>query len=239
PAVAVDSASTPAALRSLLRNVRTVKGLRRILLVVGGPWWLSLEARRLLGGVADALADAVFFTTCDAGPCFPDRMVADLVAGLHPAARTWADGLGMEALQDPHRLPVAAERYVHVLQSELQRYVVEERGLAIRVAVAMAQPGDLVLVVGKGHMDWQEVGDGDALGETHLARFDDAAECRSAMRALAKMPEEFKDMDRRFMPWIPKFEKRPFTMESGSFLSHLKQIHDDPAWVARVMQDDV
>lgn len=164
---------------------------------------------------------------------------------------------------------------------------------AIRVAVAMAQPGDLVLVVGKGHMDWQEVGDGDALGETHLVR--SMQELEKTARSLAKCPLGIApfyagSLRRRgrvslgharsgqnarrvqghgsaihaldSVRWtlaqpcglpscgqsitispLPcacsKFEKRPFTMESGSFLSHLKQIHDDPAWVARVMQDDV
>ena len=34
--------------------------------------------------------------------------------------------------------------------------VIHDRGDAIRMAVDMARPGDLVLIAGKGHEAWQE-----------------------------------------------------------------------------------
>src|SRR5262249_2504584 len=57
-------------------------------------------------------------------------------------------------------------------------YAVEpDRRAAIRMAVALARPGDLVLVAGKGHEDYQIVG----LEKRHL---DDREEVRAALRGL-------------------------------------------------------
>lgn len=58
-------------------------------------------------------------------------------------------------------------------------YVVEpDRGAAIRLAVAVAQPGDTVVVAGKGHEQGQELGDGA------VVPFDDRAVLTAAIREL-------------------------------------------------------
>jgi UDP-N-acetylmuramoyl-L-alanyl-D-glutamate--2,6-diaminopimelate ligase len=56
--------------------------------------------------------------------------------------------------------------------------VAMDRRAAIRRAVSMALPGDIVLVAGKGHEDYQEFAD-------HKVPFDDVAEAASAIRGRA------------------------------------------------------
>jgi UDP-N-acetylmuramoyl-L-alanyl-D-glutamate--2,6-diaminopimelate ligase len=56
--------------------------------------------------------------------------------------------------------------------------VVLERRAAIRRAVAMAQPGDIVLIAGKGHEDYQEFSD-------RKVPFDDLTEAAAAIRGRA------------------------------------------------------
>lgn len=53
--------------------------------------------------------------------------------------------------------------------------VIEDRREAIRRAVALAEPGDLVLIAGKGHEDYQEFKD-------RVIRFDDREEAAAAVR---------------------------------------------------------
>jgi UDP-N-acetylmuramoyl-L-alanyl-D-glutamate--2,6-diaminopimelate ligase len=55
---------------------------------------------------------------------------------------------------------------------------VTDRRAAIRRAVALAGEGDIVLVAGKGHEDYQEIG-------ARRVPFDDAAEAASAIRGRA------------------------------------------------------
>ncbi|MEX1009944.1 MAG: UDP-N-acetylmuramoyl-L-alanyl-D-glutamate--2,6-diaminopimelate ligase [Chthoniobacterales bacterium] len=63
------------------------------------------------------------------------------------------------------------------LQGQNHEVAIDRRA-AIRRAVAMASPGDIVLVAGKGHEDYQEFAD-------HKVPFDDVAEAASAIRGRA------------------------------------------------------
>ena len=55
---------------------------------------------------------------------------------------------------------------------------ITDRRAAIRRGVAMAGPGDIVLIAGKGHEDYQEFAD-------RRIPFDDVAEASSAIRGRA------------------------------------------------------
>lgn len=63
------------------------------------------------------------------------------------------------------------------------REVIADRAEAIHRAVSLAQPGDVVLIAGKGHEKYQDFGD-------HTIAFDDVAVAR---RALQSLPREEED----------------------------------------------
>jgi UDP-N-acetylmuramoyl-L-alanyl-D-glutamate--2,6-diaminopimelate ligase len=63
-----------------------------------------------------------------------------------------------------------------VTTPEPQRRVEADRARAIAAAIAAAAPGDLVLIAGKGHEDYQ------ILGSTKI-HFDDREEAEKALRA--------------------------------------------------------
>jgi UDP-N-acetylmuramoyl-L-alanyl-D-glutamate--2,6-diaminopimelate ligase len=56
--------------------------------------------------------------------------------------------------------------------------VINDRGAAIAAAIREARPGDVVLIAGKGHEDYQ------IYGESRRA-FSDRAEAQRALRAAA------------------------------------------------------
>ncbi|MBI5246514.1 MAG: UDP-N-acetylmuramoyl-L-alanyl-D-glutamate--2,6-diaminopimelate ligase [Elusimicrobia bacterium] len=69
---------------------------------------------------------------------------------------------------------------VSVRAAGFQNYrIVPDRGEAIAIAISMAQPGDVVLIAGKGHEDYQ------ILKDATIA-FDDRESARSALNSLKK-----------------------------------------------------
>lgn len=58
-----------------------------------------------------------------------------------------------------------------------------DRALAIRAAIAQAQPGDVVLIAGKGHEDYQILPDPRAPGGVRKVNFDDRQVGREALAA--------------------------------------------------------
>lgn len=77
------------------------------------------------------------------------------------------------------------------------RHVIEDRFLAIRAAIGTAQEGDMVLIVGRGHIDYQEWRDEN--DNLIIGWFEDRKEARDA---LIKLPYlEQADLDRKAIPW--------------------------------------
>src|SRR5262249_18287020 len=89
----------------------------------------------------------------------PMAIIRAIEAGVRGAART----------------PVASQALGQT--ADVDGYVVvPERRAAIALAIQAARPGDLVLITGKGHEDYQIVG-------TTKHHLDDREEARTALRA--------------------------------------------------------
>eukprot|EP01026_Neomeris_dumetosa_P081707 TRINITY_DN92262_c0_g3_i5.p4 TRINITY_DN92262_c0_g3~~TRINITY_DN92262_c0_g3_i5.p4 ORF type:complete len:136 (-),score=16.99 TRINITY_DN92262_c0_g3_i5:714-1121(-) len=83
-------------------------------------------------------------------------------------------------------------------QKEVQRYVMEDRFSAIRIAIGTAQKNDVVVIAGKGARDYLEWGDID--DNIVKGWFDDRVEARNA---LAKLPylQQIQYLNRKQIPW--------------------------------------
>ncbi len=118
----VDFAHTPGALERALETARELtRG--RVIVVFGCAGLRDREKRPRMGEIAGRLADLTVITAEDPRTEDLDEIMAQIAAGVAQAG-------GREG-RDYFRLP--------------------DRGEAIRFAVELAQPGDLVLVCGKGH----------------------------------------------------------------------------------------
>jgi UDP-N-acetylmuramoyl-L-alanyl-D-glutamate--2,6-diaminopimelate ligase len=131
PTVIVDYAHTPAALRMVLAEAATLAGpVGRVVAVFGCGGDRDRTKRPLMGAAAGALAATTFLTSDNPRHEDPLAIIDEVRGGFAPGA--------------------AAEG----------RLIVEpDRRRAIERAVAGAGPGDVVVVAGKGHETYQQVGD--------------------------------------------------------------------------------
>jgi UDP-N-acetylmuramoyl-L-alanyl-D-glutamate--2,6-diaminopimelate ligase len=100
-----------------------------------------------MGMVAARLSDVVIVTSDNPRSEDPARILDDIRRGITPASH--------------------AGRHVDVMS-------IVDRGEAIDHAVSQARSGDLVLVAGKGHEKYQQIGD-------RVLPFDDVAVARAAL----------------------------------------------------------
>ena len=161
--------------------------------------------RPLMGRIAHEKADVVVVTNDNCRSENPDLIADDIVRGFavevyQQYPEMWDRGCNW--LTDIHKC--LEQDYVrqgdhpgghlawrapwheyHGLQNRSRRYVMTERYAAIRCAIGFAQPGDAVIIAGKGHEDYQEFYDPDTQ-ETVLHWFDDRVEAYAALREIAK-----------------------------------------------------
>lgn len=189
--VVVDAARSPAQLRRLLDDVRECLGAPsagggRLLLIVGCEGTSDRQHRLAVGALTHAKADVLFLTNDNPGPDFPDRIVADVVSGLPPSAvdLNFPQLHTYPFMQDPHRVPPWYQPTLMSYQSFHHRYVIEDRFSAVRVAIGMARAGDVLVVAGKGHEDFQSYWSGGELGDVIKGWYDDRVECRNALSEL-------------------------------------------------------
>jgi UDP-N-acetylmuramoyl-L-alanyl-D-glutamate--2,6-diaminopimelate ligase len=133
-AVLVDYAHTPDALSRVLAALRPVVP-GRIITVFGCGGDRDRAKRPLMGQAAAAGSDAVIVTSDNPRSEDPERIVAEVEKGLRDAGF-------------PEMPPGGDVGF----RSEV------DRRTAIMDAVAMAGPGDTVLVAGKGHEATQDIG---------------------------------------------------------------------------------
>ena len=142
--VVVDYAHTDDALRNLLETARPMA--QRLITVFGAGGDRDRTKRPLMGLVAARLSDVVVITSDNPRSEDPARIIEEVMRGAEPEIR----------------------------QSQARVLTVVDRAEAIRTAVREAAAGDLVLVAGKGHEKYQEIG-----GVSHP--FDDVAVAREAL----------------------------------------------------------
>lgn len=152
----VDYAHTPAAVSGLLETVRgLVSG--RVLLVLGCGGDRDRGKRPLMGAAAVSGADLALLTSDNPRSEDPLAILEQMQVGAQEAVAAGAAG---EIVVEP------------------------DRSAAIALAVRQAQPGDAVVVAGKGHESGQDIA-----GVIHI--FDDRDVLRAALSGwsgLARLP---------------------------------------------------
>jgi UDP-N-acetylmuramoyl-L-alanyl-D-glutamate--2,6-diaminopimelate ligase len=145
--VLVDYAHTPDSLENVLAAARGLTS-GRVLAVVGAGGDRDRGKRPLMGEIAARLADVALVTSDNPRSEPPGAILDEILAGVPAEA-------------------VAAGRVERI----------EDRRAAIARAVALAAPGDVVLIAGKGHEQGQELAGG------RVEPFDDVAVARAALEA--------------------------------------------------------
>jgi UDP-N-acetylmuramoyl-L-alanyl-D-glutamate--2,6-diaminopimelate ligase len=144
--VLIDYAHKPDALEAVLKTLRSLcKG--RLVCVFGCGGDRDRGKRPIMGEIAGRIADLPVLTSDNPRTEDPLKIIADVEQGLVAAK--------LSRLADVRR--------------KGRGYVVEpDRRSAIKLALEVAEPGDAVIVAGKGHEDYQLVGG-------RVLQFDDRA----------------------------------------------------------------
>ena len=149
--VIVDYAHTDDALKNLLETARPM-ATGRVVTLFGAGGDRDRTKRPLMGAVAARLSDLVIVTSDNPRSEDPSRIIEEVMRGIvMPADRVAPKGQrGTPALG------------------------IVDRGEAIEKAIKDARPGDLILLAGKGHEQYQVIGDKDI-------PFDDVEVARAAL----------------------------------------------------------
>ncbi len=155
PAVFVDYAHTPAALASALKALQALD-FSRMITVFGCGGDRDRGKRPLMGQAAAGASHLLVVTSDNPRSEEPLSIIQEIEEGL-------------KAKNVP-RVTAAGAR-----QGQTGYLVVPDRREAIRLAVKLAQPGDAVLVAGKGHENYQIRGN-------QRLHFDDREEVQEALK---------------------------------------------------------
>jgi UDP-N-acetylmuramoyl-L-alanyl-D-glutamate--2,6-diaminopimelate ligase len=146
PLVVVDYAHTPDALEKVLATLREIASGGRLICVFGCGGNRDKGKRPLMGQAAAAGADEVWITSDNPRNEDPRHIIDDILAGTGDA------------------------------KGKIPMHVEPDRARAIFEAIGGAHHGDVVVIAGKGHEDYQE-----AAGER--LPFSDVAVARKALEA--------------------------------------------------------
>jgi UDP-N-acetylmuramoyl-L-alanyl-D-glutamate--2,6-diaminopimelate ligase len=164
-AVFVDYAHTHDALENVLTALRTTMQSKtaearirngRLICVFGCGGDRDRTKRPKMGAVAERLADVVIVTSDNPRTEEPNAIIAEICAGF---SAEW---------------------------KQAAKITIEpNRRAAIKLAIGMAKPGDVVLLAGKGHENYQIIG-------TTKHHFDDVEEAENALRDKLSKHEDAK-----------------------------------------------
>lgn len=151
----VDYAHTGDALENVLSTLKEIaKG--RIITLFGCGGDRDNGKRPIMGKIAASMSDLAVVTSDNPRTEEPSLILKQIITGIVP--------LGLhEYRPEELRDGFAGKGYT----------VVENRREAIRLAITLARPGDIVLLAGKGHEDYQIIG-------TVKHHFDDREEAAAA-----------------------------------------------------------
>ena len=157
--VLVDYAHTPDALVSVLMAIKPITA-GRLICVFGCGGDRDRTKRPLMGGAVARVADVAIVTSDNPRTEDPEKIVEMILPGM--------DGGGLSRI---------AQSDLHHATSG---YVVEvDRGRAISMSMRCASAGDIVLIAGKGHEDYQ------ILGKSKM-HFDDMEHAAAAIASLER-----------------------------------------------------
>jgi UDP-N-acetylmuramoyl-L-alanyl-D-glutamate--2,6-diaminopimelate ligase len=159
--VLVDYAHTPDALARALQVARNLNP-RRLISVFGCGGDRDRGKRPLMGEAAGRLSDLAVVTSDNPRTEEPLVIIEDILGGMTGLGLTRFESDGIDA------------------EFEKGSYTVEpDRRTAIRLACRLMAPGDILVVAGKGHEDYQ------ILGRKKI-HFDDREEARAALEMEGK-----------------------------------------------------
>lgn len=156
PAVFVDYAHTPEALDTVLQTLRPVCP-GRLVVAIGCGGDRDRGKRPKMGRVAAERADVAVFTTDNPRSEDPGAIIEAMLEGVPELEARRVDGVGF---------PVSGGGI----------WVEVDRGRAIEAAITGLKADDVLLIAGKGHETYQEIG-----GERRS--FDDAERARRGLES--------------------------------------------------------
>ncbi len=159
--VVVDYAHTDDALKNLLETARPL-ATARLITVFGAGGDRDRTKRSLMGAVAARLSDLVIITSDNPRGEDPAEIIEEITRGVAmPSERTRPSESrdGQPKYTPPKPTPHLA---------------IVDRRLAIERAIGLARPDDVVVIAGKGHEQYQIIGDREI-------PFDDVAVAQEAL----------------------------------------------------------
>ncbi|MBJ6749197.1 UDP-N-acetylmuramoyl-L-alanyl-D-glutamate--2,6-diaminopimelate ligase [Geomonas anaerohicana] len=157
--VLVDYAHTGDALENVLSTIAELK-TDRIITLFGCGGDRDKGKRPVMGEIAARYSDLAIVTSDNPRTEDPQAILADVRAGIPAGMKEYS----LEELEAGFR--------------EKGFATIESRRTAVRTAILAARPGDIVLLAGKGHEDYQIVG-------TEKFHFDDREEAAAALKLRA------------------------------------------------------
>jgi UDP-N-acetylmuramoyl-L-alanyl-D-glutamate--2,6-diaminopimelate ligase len=156
----VDYAHTGDALENVLKTISSLEG-GRIITLFGCGGDRDRTKRPVMAEIAGRYSDLTIITSDNPRTEEPGDIIHEVRSGILP--------LGLREYRSTELLLQAAQ------SPEKGFITVENRRDAIRLAIRSSSPGDIVLLAGKGHEDYQIIG-------TTKHHFDDREEAAAAFR---------------------------------------------------------
>lgn len=171
--VFVDYAHTPDALASILITLEQ-RAPKRVITVFGCGGNRDRSKRPVMGQIACKHSDIAIVTSDNPRKEAPDAIVQDIIAGLDAFTRLTDQGLDAAP--------------------STKGYLVEvDRKKALKKAIFISKPGDIIVAAGKGHETYQ-------ITNTGTIHFDDKEELQTAAREFADqftpIPWTMEDLSR-------------------------------------------